>query len=172
MTKNVIISLTGLQYAAEEEDAPIEVINFGQHYKKGEKHYLLYEETEEGGKTSKCRIKVSDKELELQKSDSFGTRLLFLPGEEYPVLERVLLGILGVKCVYLAYKLGKCYFVLSQRPVQIKCDQFYAIHTKYAFQSLYFLTRQSNCTIIKGIIPLFSDFMRSSSTKGIIACIV
>ncbi len=83
MTKNVIISLTGLQYAAEEEEAPIEVINFGQHYKKGEKHYLLYEETEEGGKTTKCRIKVSEKELELQKSDSFGTRLLFLPGESY-----------------------------------------------------------------------------------------
>ena len=83
MTKNVIISLTGLQYMAEEEEAPIEVINFGQYYKKGEKHYLLYEETEESGKATKCRIKVSEKELELQKRDRIGTRLLFLPGEEY-----------------------------------------------------------------------------------------
>lgn len=83
MTKNVIISLTGLQYAMEEEEAPIEVINFGQHYKKGEKHYLLYEETEESGRTTKCRIKVSEKELELQKRDSLNTRLLFLPGEQY-----------------------------------------------------------------------------------------
>ena len=76
MTKNVIISLTGLQYAVEEEEAPIEVINFGQYYKKGEKHYLLYEAT-------KCRIKVSEKELELQKRDASNTRLLFLPGEAY-----------------------------------------------------------------------------------------
>lgn len=83
MTKNVIISLTGLQYAVEEEEAPIEVINFGQYYKKGEKHYLLYEETEESGNATKCRIKVSEKELELHKSDRSGTRLLFLPGEEY-----------------------------------------------------------------------------------------
>lgn len=83
MTKNVIISLTGLQYAAEEEDAPIEVINFGQYYKKGEKHYLLYEDTSEDGTTVKCRIKVSEKELELQKRDSLNTRLLFIPGEEY-----------------------------------------------------------------------------------------
>jgi uncharacterized beta-barrel protein YwiB (DUF1934 family) len=83
VTKNVIISLTGLQYAVEEEEAPIEVINFGQYYKKGDKHYLLYEETEESGKSVKCRIKVSAKELELQKRDRSNTRLLFLPGEEY-----------------------------------------------------------------------------------------
>ena len=83
MTKNVIISLTGLQYAAEEEDSPIEVINFGQYYKKGEKHYLLYEDTSEDGRTIKSRIKVSPKEMELQKKDSLNTRLLFIPGEEY-----------------------------------------------------------------------------------------
>ena len=83
MTRNVIISLTGLQDAMEEEEAPIEVISFGQYYKKGEKHYLLYEETEENGRATKCRIKFSEKELELQKRDRSGTRLLFLPGEEY-----------------------------------------------------------------------------------------
>ena len=83
MNKNVVISLMGLQYAVEEEEAPIEVISFGQHYKKGDKHYLLYEETDESGKATKCRIKVSEKELELQKRDRSNTRLLFLPGEEY-----------------------------------------------------------------------------------------
>lgn len=83
MKKNVIISLTGLQYAAEEEDAPIEVINFGRYYKKGEKHYLLYEDTSENDASVKCRIKVSKEELELQKDDRLNTRLLFVPGEEY-----------------------------------------------------------------------------------------
>lgn len=83
MTKNVIISLAGLQYMSEEEEAPIEVINFGQHYKRGEKHYLLYEEAGENGMSTKCRIKLSDNELELQKRDRLNTRLLFIPGEEY-----------------------------------------------------------------------------------------
>ena len=42
MNKNVVISLMGLQYAVEEEEAPIEVINFGQYYKKGDKrHYKV-----------------------------------------------------------------------------------------------------------------------------------
>ena len=67
MTKNVIISLAGLQYMSEEEDAPIEVINFGQYYKRGEKHYLMYEETGENGVATRCRIKISGNELELQK---------------------------------------------------------------------------------------------------------
>lgn len=83
MTKNVIISLTGLQYAAEEEEAPIEVINFGRYYKKGETHYLFYEDTGVNGTSVKCRIKVSGEELELQKGDRLGTRLFFAPGEKY-----------------------------------------------------------------------------------------
>ncbi|MCH5273742.1 MAG: DUF1934 domain-containing protein [Lachnospiraceae bacterium] len=83
MTKNVIISLTGLQYAVEEAEAPIEVINFGQYYKKGETHYLFYEDTGENGTSVKCRIKVSRDELELQKRDRLSTRLLFMPGEKY-----------------------------------------------------------------------------------------
>ena len=44
---------------------------------------MLYEDTGEDGTSIKCRIKVSEKELELQKRDSLNTRLLFIPGEEY-----------------------------------------------------------------------------------------
>lgn len=43
-------------------------------------------------------------------------RRAVVPGEEYPVLERVLLAILGGKCIFLVYKLGKCFFVLNQLP--------------------------------------------------------
>ena len=42
MTKDVIISIQGLQYAVEnEEDSPIEVISFGEYHKRGDKHYLI-----------------------------------------------------------------------------------------------------------------------------------
>lgn len=46
-------------------------------------------------------------------------RRAVVPGEEYPVLERVLLSILGIKCVYLLYKLGNCYYVLNSLPAPI-----------------------------------------------------
>ena len=46
-------------------------------------------------------------------------RRAVVPGEEYPILERVLLAVLGVKCVYLIYKLGKCFFVLNELPTPL-----------------------------------------------------
>lgn len=83
MTKNVMISLTGLQYAVEEADAPIEVISFGQYFKKGENHYLIYEDSQGGTELTKCHIKLSDAEMELRKQDALRTKLVFRPGEEY-----------------------------------------------------------------------------------------
>lgn len=46
-------------------------------------------------------------------------RRAVVPGEEYPVLERVLLAVLGIKCIYLVYKLANCYYVLNLLPVPI-----------------------------------------------------
>ena len=83
MNKNVIISLTGLQYAEEEQEAPIEVITFGQHYIKDGEHFLFYDEMQENGQPVKCRIRFTDNRLEMNKHDATGTRLLFVPGEEF-----------------------------------------------------------------------------------------
>lgn len=83
MNKNVIISLTGLQYAEEEEDAPIEVITFGQHFVKEGEHYLFYEEVQENGQPIKCRIRFSENKLEMNKHDAARTQLVFVPGEEF-----------------------------------------------------------------------------------------
>lgn len=83
MNKNVIISLTGLQYAEEEPDAPIEVITFGQHFSKDGEHFLFYDEMQENGMSVKCRIRFSGDRLEMNKRDAAGTKLVFMPGDEY-----------------------------------------------------------------------------------------
>ena len=85
MTKDVIISIQGLQYAVEnEEDSPIEVISFGEYHKRGDKHYLIYEEPQEGStQMIKSRIKFSEKGLELVKKGESSTHMIFIPGEEY-----------------------------------------------------------------------------------------
>ena len=44
MTKDVIVSISGLQMPAEGEAEPVEVITVGDYYQKNGKHYVLYEE--------------------------------------------------------------------------------------------------------------------------------
>jgi len=43
VTKDVMIAITGLQFA-DEGDEPVEVVAPGKYYKKGNKHFVLYEE--------------------------------------------------------------------------------------------------------------------------------
>ena len=44
MTKDVIVSISGLQMPAEGEAEPVEVITVGDYYQKNGKHYVLYED--------------------------------------------------------------------------------------------------------------------------------
>ena len=57
MTKDVIVSINGLQIARQnEESEPIEVITAGDYYKKNDKHYIIYDEVAEGFEgVKKCR---------------------------------------------------------------------------------------------------------------------
>ena len=43
MTGDVMIAITGLQFDSEG-DEPVEVVSAGKYYKKGEKHFILYDE--------------------------------------------------------------------------------------------------------------------------------
>lgn len=85
MTKDVIISIQGLQHAVtDDEEVPVEVISFGEYHKRGGKHYLVYEEPEEGStQATKCRIKFSEEGLEMSKKGVNNAKMVFVPGEEY-----------------------------------------------------------------------------------------
>ena len=41
MTKDVLISISGLQFAGGENSEPVEVITSGSYYKKNGRHYIL-----------------------------------------------------------------------------------------------------------------------------------
>ena len=43
MTKEVMVTISGLQMAGEEEDA-IELVHIGDYYEKNRTHYILFEE--------------------------------------------------------------------------------------------------------------------------------
>lgn len=78
MTKDVIVSICGLQNGAETDGQPIEMIIPGEYFYKNEKHYILYEEIVEGEtKTIKNRIKIGPGMMELTKRGMISTQMLF-----------------------------------------------------------------------------------------------
>lgn len=80
MTKEVLISISGLQLDINEEEA-VEVISVGTYYKKNDKHYLLYEELpmEEMGSRmlTKNTIKISDNQVDIIKKGVSNTHMIF-----------------------------------------------------------------------------------------------
>lgn len=80
MTKEVLISISGLQLDINEEEA-VEVISVGTYHKKNEKHYLLYEELpmEEmvSQKLTKNTIKISDNQVDIVKKGISNTHMIF-----------------------------------------------------------------------------------------------
>ena len=65
MTKDVLVKISGLQFAEDQDNGPVEIITTGNYYKKNGKHYILYDEVQEGfDGVTKSVIKVNDDFLE------------------------------------------------------------------------------------------------------------
>lgn len=78
MTKEVFVSISGLQFAKEEENEPIEVITSGDYYKRNGKHYIIYEEVMEGGEQpTKNVIKLGDAFLDITKKGAANVHMMF-----------------------------------------------------------------------------------------------
>lgn len=80
MTKDVLLTISGLQFAAQgdEEAEPVEVITAGDYYKKNGKHYILYDEVMEGfAGTTKNVIKITDDSLDITKKGVSNVHMIF-----------------------------------------------------------------------------------------------
>ena len=78
MTKDVIVSISGLQMAESMDGEPIEVITHGDYYKRNGKHYILYEEVQEGFEGStRSMIKLSENTLDITKKGVSNVHMLF-----------------------------------------------------------------------------------------------
>lgn len=80
MTKDVLLTISGLQFAAQsdEESEPVEVITAGDYYKKNGKHYILYDEVMEGfeGSTRNV-IKLTEDSLDITKKGVSNVHMIF-----------------------------------------------------------------------------------------------
>lgn len=68
MTKDILLTISGLQFAQDMDAEPIQIVTAGSYYKKNGKHYVVYEEVMEGFEgTTKNLIKMSEDYLDITK---------------------------------------------------------------------------------------------------------
>lgn len=78
MTKDVWISLRGLQFSGDESEDNIESSVSGTYYEKNGKHYVVYEEVIEGlQKPVMNKLKFGEHFLELSRSGSLSVCMMF-----------------------------------------------------------------------------------------------
>lgn len=79
MTKEVLLTLQGLQFDQREEDAEkIETVTVGDYFKKNDRHYVVYEEMTEGfDRPTKNRLKFSEHMVELTRNGLVNVHMVF-----------------------------------------------------------------------------------------------
>ncbi len=79
MTKDVLVSISGLQFIDDQDQAhPIELITPGEYYCRNGKHYILYDEVMEGFEgVTKNRIKIQDNCLDITKKGISNVHMVF-----------------------------------------------------------------------------------------------
>ncbi|MCI8334560.1 MAG: DUF1934 domain-containing protein [Lachnospiraceae bacterium] len=83
MTKQVLITISGLQLMGGETGRPVEVVTAGEYYQKNGKHYLFYEEAVEGSREHiENRLKIGEGSLEVTKKGLIRTHMVFEKGRK------------------------------------------------------------------------------------------
>lgn len=78
MTKEVLVSISGLQFAEELDNESVEVITSGDYYKKNGKHYIIYDEVMEGVEgTTKNIIKLGEQYMDITKRGATNAHMMF-----------------------------------------------------------------------------------------------
>ena len=78
MTKDVLVKISGLQFAGEEDNDSIEVITSGTYYKKNNRHYVLYDEVMEGStEVTKNVIKIGADSMEVPRKGPAAVHMVF-----------------------------------------------------------------------------------------------
>lgn len=84
MTKEILLSLKGLQLDNSNGGQELETITAADYYKKNESHYVLYDEVTEGfDDVTKNMIKFRDNCLEVTKRGLINVHMVFEENKKY-----------------------------------------------------------------------------------------
>lgn len=77
MDKQVLVSISGLQFSAEDREA-LEMITVGDYYKRNGKHYIVFDEASEGfAGTTKNMIKFNEHMVDITKKGVTNVHMVF-----------------------------------------------------------------------------------------------
>ena len=82
MKENVIINITGFQPDVQG-DEPVAMTMPGIYMRKGDTVWLAYDQADEDGNVSACRMKICHKTVELTRKGSIVSQMFFEEGTEY-----------------------------------------------------------------------------------------
>ena len=124
MTKEIILTISGLHETDGDADAPIETMTPGQYYMKNGKHYVVYDEVLDGLEgTVKSTIKFTDEVVELIRNGPASTRMVFQPGHEHMVIYQTPMGPLSISLYTADLKME-----LGEERMNLKID--YSLKTE------------------------------------------
>ena len=97
MTKDIILTISGLHATDGETDDPVEIITPGQYFFKNGKHFIVYDEVMEGIEGSvKSTIKFTESKVELMRTGAASTRMVFEEEKEHMVIYQTPMGPLSI----------------------------------------------------------------------------
>lgn len=97
MTKDIILTISGLYSTEGETDDPIEIISPGQYFFRNGKHYVVFDEVIEGiDGVMKSTLKFTENQAELLRSGAASTRMIFEAGKEHMMIYQTPMGPLSI----------------------------------------------------------------------------
>lgn len=97
MTKEIILTISGLHTNDGETGDPIEVVTPAQYFLKNGKHYVLFDEVMEGVEGEiKSTLKMTEDRVELIRNGAATARMIFEENQEYSTIYQTPMGPLSL----------------------------------------------------------------------------
>ena len=127
MTKEVMVSIKGLQFDQGADSEEIETIQWGQYYKKNDTHYVIYEEVMEGyEEPTKNIIKFRDRELNLTKRGLVNVYMVFEENKKNMTNYLTPYG-----SILIGLDTGQVTYTESEKEIRVNVD--YALEVNYEY---------------------------------------
>lgn len=134
MTKDVLVTISGLQIMSVAEDSePVEVITAGDYYKKNNKHYVIYDEVTEGfDGTTKNIIKLQEDCVDITKRGITNVHMVFEKNKK------------NITCYQTPF--GNLMLGIDAKNISIKEDEHdISVNVEYALELNY--EHIADCTV-------------------------